>query len=101
MQGPGPDDIATTLVLQCKRIGAEEAKALSLHHIRELYIGYNSIGDEGAKVLSLNSTITSLYVGSNSIGEEGAKVLSLNTTITSLDLNSNKIGGEGAKALSL
>ena len=40
----------------------------------------NRIGDDGAKALSLNTTLTSLSIGYNHIGAEGAKALSLNTT---------------------
>ena len=46
---------------------------------------------EGAKALSLNTTLMSLDLYSNDIGDEGAKALSLNTTLISLDLYNNNI----------
>lgn len=61
---------------------------------KSLDLSNNSIGDEGTKALSLNSTLTTLNLHNNSIGPEGAKALSLNTTLTSLDLSYNSIGPE-------
>src|SRR6266568_2002739 len=66
--------------------------------ITKLNIGYNSIGDEGAKVLAANTHITNLDIRWNNIGAEGVKALAANTHITNLDISNNNIGDEGAKA---
>jgi hypothetical protein len=91
-----------SLHLGSNQIGAEGAKALSLNTtLTTLYLNSNQIGDEAAKALSLNTTLTTLYLRYNRIGDEGAKALSLNTTLMTLDLGGNQIGDEGAKALNL
>ena len=59
----------------------------------------NNIGDEGAKAVAANTTLTFLNLCSNKIGVEGAKALAANTTLMSLDVSYNEIGDEGAKAL--
>lgn len=90
------------LVLRSNHIDDEGAKALSLNTtLISLFIWDNQIGDEGVKALSLNTTLTTLDLGYNHIGVEGAKALSINTTLTTLYLRNNLIGDEGAKALSL
>ena len=56
-------------------------------------------GDEGAKILAANTTLTTLFASLNKIGDEGAKAFSVNTTIRFLDLSDNNIGNAGMKAL--
>jgi hypothetical protein len=57
------------------------------------------IGDEGAKALAQNSSLTTLNLYNNGIGDEGAKALAQNSSLTTLNLEYNGIGAEGAKAL--
>jgi hypothetical protein len=40
-----------------------------------LYISFNNIGDEGAKALAQNKTITAINILDNDIGDEGTKEL--------------------------
>ncbi|MCX4084239.1 50S ribosome-binding GTPase [Rickettsia hoogstraalii] len=74
----------TTLNLNNKNLGDEEAKAI----------------DEGLKT---NTSITTLYLHSNQIGAEGAKAigegLKTNNSITYLDLGGNNIGDEEMKPI--
>ena len=96
--------ITISLSLSSQEITSEQAiqlaQALAENHtITELDIGYNHIGDAGAKALALNQTITSLDLSNNDIGDEGAQALALNKTITTLGLAGNQIGDEGAKEL--
>ena len=68
----------------------------------KLYLYYNEIGTEGAKVLAEalreNDTLTELLLFDNEIGDEGAralaKALEKNDTLTSLDLASNSVSDE-------
>ncbi|KAF9157499.1 hypothetical protein BGX20_003917, partial [Mortierella sp. AD010] len=72
-----------------------------------LNLSYNSIGPNGARVLSdalkASSTLTTLDLYNNSIGDNGAQVLSdalkTNSTLTTLNLEANSIGSNGAQAL--
>ena len=78
--------ITISLSLSSQGITSEQAiqlaQALAENHtITELYIGYNDIGDAGAKALALNQTITSLYLTDNDIGDKGAQALAENKTI--------------------
>ena len=61
----------------------------------------NDIGDEGAKALASNSSLTTLYLSFNCIGDEGAKALALNSSLTTLDLSGNDIGAEGLALVEL
>ncbi|MFP3012804.1 MAG: hypothetical protein ACEY3D_07870 [Rickettsia sp.] len=74
----------TTLNLNNKNLGDEEAKALA----------------EGLKT---NNSITQLNLHNNQIGDEGAKAigegLKTNTSITYLDLGGNNIGDEEMKPI--
>jgi Ran GTPase-activating protein (RanGAP) involved in mRNA processing and transport len=67
--------------------------------IKSLYVFWNKIDDEGAKILAKNKTLTSLYIGSNQIGDEGVKALAQNPTLTLLELTGNPFGNKGAEAL--
>jgi len=42
----------------------------------------NKIGNEGARALAENKTITNLDLGHNNIGHEGARALTKNKTIS-------------------
>ena len=72
-----------------------------------LYIGGNSIGDDGAvaiaEALKVNAVVTTLRLWKNSIGDEGAiaiaEGLKVNAVVTTLFLEGNIIGPEGAKAI--
>ena len=47
----------------------------TLSNLTSLYLGGNSIGDEGARALATLSNLTSLELGGNSIGDKGARAL--------------------------
>ena len=86
--------------LTLNRIGDEGAKALANNtSLTSLYLELSRIGHEGVKALANNTSLTSLCLSSNNIDHEGAKALANNTSLTSLDLRGNRIGDEGAKAL--
>jgi len=76
-------------------------------NLKELWLGSNSIGDEGVKAiaeyLKYNTTLQILSLGANNIGEIGASYLAdaleNNNTIMKLFLSYNKIGDKGATAL--
>ncbi|CAJ1954739.1 unnamed protein product [Cylindrotheca closterium] len=79
--------------------------------LRVLNLEGNVIHAEGVKsiakgiISNTNSTLERLYLGFNSIGDDGAiilaNVLERNTTLTYLGLIENAIGNPGAKALLL
>lgn len=56
--------------------------------ITTLNIGFNTIGNEGARALAENQTITTLDVDHNKFSDEGARALAKNNTITELYLSS-------------
>ena len=60
----------------------------------------NKIGDEGAKALANNTSLTLLDLASSQISHEGAKALANNTSLTSLDLSGNGLGNRGLCAFS-
>lgn len=71
-----------------------------------LYIGWNSIEDDGAKfiveALKINTSLHTLDIEWNYIGNKGAKafaeLLKINTSLRALGLGKNGIGDEGVKA---
>jgi hypothetical protein len=67
--------------------------------IKSLYVFWNNIDDEGAKILAENKTLTSLYIGSNEIGNGGIKALAQNKAFTLLDVTNNRFDNEGTKSL--
>jgi hypothetical protein len=76
--------------------------------LTELRLGYNKIGDEGAKAiaeaLKVNAVVTELWLGGNKIGDEGANAIaealkSGTAVVATLFLGDNNIGVEGAKAI--
>ena len=76
--------------------------------IKSLHLGYNGLGEEGAKLLGLvlkfNYTLKELALQGNHIGDDGAMALaeelaSNNNTLERLQLDWNKIGPRGASAL--
>ena len=90
----------SALYLYENQIGDEGAKALAANTtLTTLVLGRSCIGDEGAKALAANTTLRAIELTGNHIGDEGAKALAANTTLTSLNLSRNHIGDEGAKAL--
>ncbi|MBA2651509.1 MAG: hypothetical protein H0U73_04485 [Tatlockia sp.] len=76
--------------------------------LSSLNLGYNYIGDAGAKdiseALKTNTSLSRLDLRSNQIRDAGVKDLSealkTNTSLSSLDLAGNKIGADGAKDFS-
>jgi Leucine-rich repeat (LRR) protein len=98
------DPTLTTLDLSNKKLNDSDiqqlANALATNtNLTNLDVGWNQIGDEGAKALAANATLTNLDVGGNQIGVEGAKALAANATLTNLNVYYNQIGAKGAKAL--
>jgi hypothetical protein len=90
--------------LQDKKLAAKDIDALleafkGTITLKELNLGYNSIGNEGARALAQNTTLIKLHLGSNHVGDEGARALAQNTTLTWLNLWDNTLGDEGARAL--
>ena len=67
--------------------------------LEKLMVAGNSIGDEGAKKLSTNTTIKFLSISHNKINTSGAKQLARNKTIEILIINYNNVQFKGAKAL--
>ena len=76
--------------------------------IKSLQLGYNGLGEEGAKLLGLvlkfNYTLKELGLQGNHIGDDGAMFLakelaSNNNTLERLQLDWNKIGPRGASGL--
>ena len=75
--------------------------------VTTLDLGFNSIGNEGAKAiaeaLKATAVLTTLRLNSNIIGDEGAiaiaEALKVNAVLTTLRMDANKIGAEGAKAI--
>lgn len=91
----------TTLSLSNSNIGDEGAKVLGLNtKLKSLDLRFNNISSTGAKAISLIPTLYKLDLGFNNIGIEGVKALTLNTTLKDLDISGNNIGNEGAKVLS-
>lgn len=93
-----------TLNLSYKNLSPEDAVTICIYlnrhpEIRSLDVSWNQIGDEGARVLAANTTLTTLNVRANLIGDEGAKALAKNTSLKSLNVLCNRIGDEGAIAL--
>eukprot|EP01105_Mastigella_eilhardi_P020369 TRINITY_DN4846_c0_g1_i5.p1 TRINITY_DN4846_c0_g1~~TRINITY_DN4846_c0_g1_i5.p1 ORF type:complete len:305 (-),score=58.34 TRINITY_DN4846_c0_g1_i5:58-972(-) len=74
------------------------------HHLAELNITYNSIGDEGARyigeALQANDTLAVLNLEDNGITAKGVEsicaALHLNVALSSIDLGDNAIGERGA-----
>ena len=88
--------VGNTLGLSDKNLNNDDIEIicdyLKRHQeINELNVSYNNIGDEGAKALAANTSLTSLNVRGNNIGDEGAKALAANTRLTSLDVRGNNI----------
>jgi Ran GTPase-activating protein (RanGAP) involved in mRNA processing and transport len=75
--------------------------------VTTLYLGNNSIGDEGAiaiaEAMKVNAVLTELSLWYNNIGDEGAiaiaEALKVNSVLTTLRLDANKIGPEGAMVI--
>lgn len=95
--------------IACRRYGVEvneKIRSALKKGLKEVSIGMDYIGDNGAKaladVLKVNHLITRLYLSDNQIGKEGAKALAealkVNKKITDFELNFNAIGNEGGKA---
>ena len=90
-------------------LAAQDAIAISdmMIYLEELYISYNNLGDDGAKLLSEGITNTKtlrvLDIGDNNIGPSGttaiANALSNNTSLEELDMSDTSIGPDEAKAL--
>mgnify|MGYP000894950872 FL=1 len=106
------EDKLTELNLRSKGLGPTEGIVLAelikfSAVVNTLYLGGNSIGDEGAKAiaeaLKVNAVVTTLSLWNNSIGDEGAitiaEALKVNAVLTKLDLFNNKIRPEGAIAI--
>jgi hypothetical protein len=88
------------LSVEKNNIGEDGAKALAANtSLTILYLNGNNIGVDGAKALATNTSLINLNVARNKIGDEGAKALAANTVLTTLGVAGNKIGDEGAKAL--
>jgi len=101
-----------TLNLIACGITASEARQLAtasraLKGLRELDLGSNSLGDEGAialaPFLAVMGSMTHLLFGNNKIGDAGAKALAPSLAhmrkLTILGFEDNIIGDEGAIAL--
>lgn len=79
-----------------------------IKNLKNLYISYNHITDEGAKLISQNmpnaQNLHTLIICYSDISKEGAKELSralkYTPKLTTLILSGNNIGTEGAKELS-
>jgi Leucine-rich repeat (LRR) protein len=71
--------------------------------IQELDLGYNKIGDAGARALAEmlehNTIIQELDLSVNEIGDAGAIALAYNTTLRELILYENPINDVGRQAL--
>ena len=75
--------------------------------LTELSLGYNAIGDAGAKaiggMLRNNNVLKKLLLHQNRIGNEGAEALALalwdNATLDTLSLANNAVGERGVSAL--
>eukprot|EP00580_Thalassiosira_gravida_P019253 CAMPEP_0201661616 /NCGR_PEP_ID=MMETSP0494-20130426/3934_1 /ASSEMBLY_ACC=CAM_ASM_000839 /TAXON_ID=420259 /ORGANISM="Thalassiosira gravida, Strain GMp14c1" /LENGTH=316 /DNA_ID=CAMNT_0048139773 /DNA_START=78 /DNA_END=1028 /DNA_ORIENTATION=+ len=75
--------------------------------LRFLHLGWNTIGDEGAKRLAdaikVNRTLQKIYLNDNQIGNDGARHLAdavtINKSLQVMRLYNNDIGDEGASSL--
>lgn len=65
----------------------------------ELNLMQNSIGDEGAKALSINKNLRKLSLYYNEVGFEGVKALSQHKGLVELDLSRNRLDDAAAKLL--
>ena len=85
--------------------GLEHAATLLPGCLFSLYLGFNGIGEEGARELAQSpnlASLTHLDLGRNRIGDEGARALAQSEhlpSLTHLFLGGNGIGEEGARAL--
>ena len=89
-------------IYHCKDSGSEILLNVisSLTNLTSLHVGFNSIGDEGARAIASLTNLTSLDVGFSSIGDEGARAITSLTNLTSLHVAGNDIGDEGVRAIS-
>lgn len=67
--------------------------------IKVLNVSHNHIGNEGAKMLAKNLTLTSLNIGNNWIGDPGIRALAENKMFVSLAAYYNSFGEDGVIAL--
>jgi hypothetical protein len=106
--------LTTTIRSPCRRRRSLTALRSSVRlsrvaPLRELYLFYNGIGNDGARALAdaLRHTaapLRELHLASNNIGDDGARALAdaLRHTaapLTRLNLSCNGIGDDGARAL--
>ena len=87
---------------------AQETIAISnmIFCLEELYISYNELGDQSAKLLSngikTTKTLRVLDIGHNNIGPSGTvaivSALTNNTSLKKLWMSHNKVGQDGATA---
>ena len=68
-------------------------------HIETLYLGNNSIDEEGANAIATMQTLSSLDLSHNKINAEGAKYIAKMQKLVCLHLDDNALGDEGVKAL--
>jgi Leucine-rich repeat (LRR) protein len=90
------------LYLRDNSIGDAGARDITLPaSLKELWLQGNSIGAEGARDLNLPAGLKRLYLKGNNIGDAGARDLNLPTGLEELQLADNGIGAEGARDLTL
>lgn len=69
-----------------------------VYNLHNLYIANNKLGAYGAYEIAQMSLET-LSIDDNNIGNEGAKALARNSSITQLSVSNNSLTGEGISAL--
>ena len=98
------------LCLQACNMRESEGKALAsfllmYHELTSLDVGYNNLGEEGARPLAealcRNTTLTDFSIGSNELLCEAGLAATLleNTTLKTLDLSFNSMGVGASKKL--
>lgn len=93
----GLNSTLTALNLSNNCINKSLATFSQNNTMKKLDLGYNWIGNKGAKYLSSNTTLTELNLCGNKIGNKGAMYLSFNSKLIYLNILENDIGEKGKK----